>query len=85
MAKSKLPTPDQLKQLAAAVIDTRKNAYYEADLIGFKLDDRGWKALEKQERIFRCIDCSWWQSEDCRAYDGAERCNECEAELAAGG
>lgn len=86
MAKKKktpLPTPDQLKKLAAVLIDTRRNAYHEANNLGFELDDDGWQAMEKQEKLFRCEECSLWQPWEHRAYDSAEHCVECE-EMRAG-
>lgn len=74
-ASNKTPTPEQLKKLASAVIDTRKNAYREAESLGFTLDDEGWTAMEKQEAIFRCESCSEWQPVANKAC--GDLCGEC--------
>lgn len=72
------PTPEQLKQLASILIDTSKNAYTEAETIGFTLDDAGWEAMEKQEKLFRCEECNNWLPDESRSYPGSHFCDDCE-------
>jgi hypothetical protein len=76
--KSSKPSKSQLKQLASRLIDSRRNAYHEAKVLGFVLDEESWEAMEKQEKIFRCEECSQWLAEDCKAYPGAAHCDDCE-------
>lgn len=78
MAKrKKKPTSEQLKALAAKLIDTRSNAYNIAKTLGFELDEEGWDIMVEQEKLFRCEECSLWQSITERQYAGSDVCNDC--------
>ena len=79
--KTKTPlTKIQIDQLAGDLLATTKNVYRRVETIfgsDALCDEDTFKRLAAQGGIFRCVECSTWQSVDEKAEDYLDTCQGC--------
>lgn len=71
---------DQNKQLAQVLTGTTLNVYMIAkQMFDMKFTDADFEALERDARIFRCIECNEWQ--DIEERSSIDICQDCCSEI----